>query len=88
MISDDIYIYDTHIVTSPVVAFHTIMMNNRSKNYIGRKGLTESSIDQTMSMFDAYEEYRSENIIEIFLSDFTEGNSVRPYENLWFFTRC
>jgi hypothetical protein len=41
-----------------------------------------------MSMFDAYEEYRPENVIEIFLSDFAGGYSVRPYENLWFFTRC
>lgn len=30
-----------------------------------------------MSMFDAHEEYRPENVIEIFLSDFT---SVRLYE--------
>jgi hypothetical protein len=58
------------------------------KNIVATKGLTESSLDQTMSMFDAYEEYRPENVIEMFLSDFTEGNSVRPYENLWFFTRC
>jgi hypothetical protein len=64
------------------------MIKNRPKDYIARKGSTDSSIDQTMSMFDAYEEYHSENVMEIFLSDFTEGNSVRPYENLWFFTRC
>jgi hypothetical protein len=64
------------------------MIRNRLEDYIARKGSTDSSIDQTMSMFDAYEEYRSENVMEIFLSDFTEGNSVRPYENLWFFTRC
>jgi hypothetical protein len=49
---------------------------------------TESPIDQARSMYDSYEEYRPENIIEIFLSDFTEGNTVRPYENIWFFTRC
>jgi hypothetical protein len=30
-----------------------------------------------MSMFDAHEEYRPENVIEIFLSDFT---SIRPHE--------
>jgi hypothetical protein len=64
------------------------MIRNRLEDYIARKGSTDSSIDQTMSMFDAYEEYRYENVMEIFLSDFTEGNSVRPYENLWFFTRC
>jgi len=65
--------------------FSAIMIKNRPKNYIARKGLTESSLDQTMSMFDAYEEYYPENVIEIFLSDFT---SVRPYKNIWFFTRC
>jgi hypothetical protein len=64
------------------------MIKNRPEDYIARKGSTDSSIDQTMSMFDAYEEYRPENVMETFLSDFTEGNSVRPYENLWFFTRC
>jgi len=64
------------------------MIRNRLEDYIARKGSTDSSIDQTMSMFDAYEEYRYENVMEISLSDFTEGNSVRPYENLWFFTRC
>jgi hypothetical protein len=64
------------------------MIRNRLEDYIARKGSTDSSIDQTMSMFDAYEEYRPENVMEIFLSDFTEGISVRPYENLWFFTRC
>jgi len=64
------------------------MRKNRPKDYIARKGSTDSSMDQTMSMFDAYEEYRPENVMEIFLSDFTEGMSVRPYENLWFFTRC
>jgi hypothetical protein len=58
-----------------------------SKNYIAQKKLAKS-IDQAMSMFDAYEEYRPENVIEIFLSDFAGGYSVRPYENLWFFTRC
>ena len=68
--------------------FSAIMIKNRSKNYIVRKGPTKSSFYQTMSMFDAYEEYRPENVMEIFLSDFTEGNSVRPYENIWFFTRC
>jgi len=64
------------------------MRKNRPKGYIARKGSTDSSMDETMSMFDAYEEYRPENVMEIFLSDFTEGNSIRPYENLWFFTRC
>jgi len=63
------------------------MIKNRSKNYIAQKKLAKS-IDQAMSMFDAYEEYRPENVIEIFLSDFAGGYSVRPYENLWFFTRC
>jgi hypothetical protein len=63
------------------------MIKNMSKNYIAQKKLAKS-IDQAMSMFDAYEEYRPENVIEIFLSDFAGGYSVRPYENLWFFTRC
>ena len=63
------------------------MIKNRSKNYIAQKKLAKSN-DQAMSMFDAYEEYRPENVIEIFLSDFAGGYSVRPYENLWFFTRC
>ena len=64
------------------------MIKNRSKNDIAQNGLKESSLDQTMSMFDAYEDYRPENIIEMFLSDFTGGTSVRPYENIWIFTRC
>jgi hypothetical protein len=63
------------------------MIKNMSKNHIAQKKLAKS-IDQAMPMFDAYEEYRPENVIEIFLSDFAEGYSVRPYENLWFFTRC
>ena len=52
------------------------------------RGFKSDPIDQATSMFDAYEEYRPENVIEIFLSDFAGGYSVRPYENLWFFTRC
>lgn len=63
------------------------MIKNMSKNYIAQKKLVKS-VDQATSMFDAYEEYRPENVIEIFLSDFAGGYSVRPYENLWFFTRC
>jgi len=63
------------------------MIKNMSKNYIAQKKLVKS-VDQVMSMFDVYEEYRPENVIEIFLSDFAGGYSVRPYENLWFFTRC
>jgi len=63
------------------------MIKNMSKNYIAHKKLVKS-VDQATSMFDAYEEYRPENVIEIFLSDFAGGYSVRPYENLWFFTRC
>jgi hypothetical protein len=62
-------------------------MKNSSNSH-AKKERIDLPIDQTTSMFDAYAEYRPENVIEIFLSDFTGGNTVRPYENLWFFTRC
>jgi tRNA U34 2-thiouridine synthase MnmA/TrmU len=64
------------------------LRNNKSNNNATKKERANLSIDQAMTMFDAYEEYRPENVIEIFLSDFNEGNSVRPDENIWFFTRC
>ena len=64
------------------------MIKNRSKNYIAQKELAKSAIDQTMSIFDAYEEYRPEDVIEILLPDFGRGITIGPYENIWFFTRC
>ncbi len=63
------------------------MIMDRPKNYIAQKELAKS-IDQATSIFDAYEEYRPEDVIEILLPDFGRGITIGPYENIWFFTRC
>jgi hypothetical protein len=59
-------------------------MSKSEKN----KGQTKESIDQVTSMPDFYEDFRPEEINEIFFTESVQRDRNTHHENLWFFTRC
>jgi hypothetical protein len=59
-------------------------MNNLGKN----KGPADESIDQITSLPDFYEDFRPEEINEIFFTESSQKDRSIHHENLWFFTRC
>jgi len=59
-------------------------MNNPRRS----KGQTEESIDRITSLPDFYEDFRPEEINEIFFTESAQKDRSIHHENLWFFTRC
>jgi len=60
------------------------MMNE----YIKNKGQPEESIDQITSLPDFYEDFRPEDINEIFFSESEQKDRSIHHKNILFFTWC
>jgi hypothetical protein len=63
-------------------------MSKSLRNKQKSKEQTVESMDQVASLHDIYEDFRPEEIDDIFFTESVQRDRSIHHENLWFFTRC
>ena len=61
-------------------------MNEEFTGYLGNINATDTIIEKVKNVYKNCENICPEKITEIFISEYTEENGMRVYENLWFFS--
>jgi hypothetical protein len=61
-------------------------MKEGFRTYLKTIGLSDPVIMRVESILDFYTEFCTEEIDEIFVSEYTQKDGSRVYENLWFFS--
>lgn len=61
-------------------------MMNQFTPYYTSIGLTSAAIERVTAIYDFYAKSLSLEVIDTFVSEYVNGDGVRTYESLWFFS--
>jgi len=61
-------------------------MKSQFGNYLDTLGMTKPLIDRADAALSFYEQILTEPILDLFVSEYVDGDGSRKFESLWFFS--
>jgi hypothetical protein len=62
-------------------------MKEKMSKYLESTGITKKFLKRTGDVYDFYSGLLEEEILDIFVSDYVDGEGARHYDSLWLFSK-
>lgn len=62
-------------------------MKKKMSKYLETIGITKHFMKRAKEVYNFYSDLLDDEILDIFVTDYVDGEGVRQYENFWIFTR-